>query len=993
MKTRIAILITTITVVSVIVFFLPGKNKSAFRSSPDVTAPETEEQEARFSELRSKYEFDMVKDPATGKIPRGIYDEELALARTIPEKGADLNNAARITALNTYFPAGPNNQGGRTRAVAYDIRYNGTSNRVIIAGSVSGGIMRSIDGGANWTRVSPDNEIHNLSCLAQDPRSGSQDTWYAGGGEYNGNSTDEIGAVYFGFGLYKSTNNGATWTRLPLAVTDINGGNLASGVLETFDNPFDYVHKIIVNPTNGDVYVGVHRRLLRSTNGGTSFNAVFANPASTAFASNGQTDVVCSSTGKLFLAISGSNPDPALRGVWTSATGNANSWTRIAGGSVLGVDSVANWKANSYKFVSATNGDLYESKRILLAIAPSNENIIYVLYENGLVNVSPDFAPEADLFKLNTTSGNVWTNLSANMPDFPGSNAATDPFAVQGGYDMSVTVKPDNPNFVLIGGSSLYRSTDGFASTANTSWIGGYGNSLPSISIYANSHPDIHLVVFNPSNINEVICANDGGIQKTTNINATGSTVAWTPFGNYQTLQYFNVAIDPGTGRNNFIGGAQDNGTHLRDKMQLLGTSPSDSNNHIRILGGDGTYTGMGPLTATEQYFFATFQLGNLRRIKLSSSSPATDNITPDNTNLTTTGTAGEFGDFVTNIRLDNDNTEDLYYVNYNRLFRTTSASTVTPATWTELTTVGTTVDPDGTTNGINVIRGTGISRGPYTTSHALYLGTTNGKIFRIDNPRNVANTYTPLNITPPGNTGNVQDIAVNPNNDDEILAVTSNYGVTSIWWTNNAKSATPTWRNAEGNLTLPSFRSAVIVVKKDASNNPVTEYYVGTSVGLYSAVNIGTTLAAGGTPTWQREGGSVLNFAVVVSLAYRPVDNVLLIGTHGNGMYYTFLGTPNYTPNLNTGINEPTINDKNFIRTVYPTVGSDQVQYRIGNLFAIKKLSVQLFSMSGQQVWHRESNYQDGSIDVSKFSRGAYVLSIYSDDRKYRHLQKIIKQ
>jgi hypothetical protein len=54
-------------------------------------------------------------------------------------------------------------------------------------------------------------------------------------------------------------------------------------------------------------------------------------------------------------------------------------------------------------------------------------------------------------------------------------------------------------------------------------------------------------------------------------------------------------------------------------------------------------------------------------------------------TNLTTDGSAGEFGDFVTNYKIRPDNTEDLYYVNYNRLFRTTSASTVTPATWTEL--------------------------------------------------------------------------------------------------------------------------------------------------------------------------------------------------------------------------------------------------------------------------------------------------------------------
>jgi photosystem II stability/assembly factor-like uncharacterized protein len=49
-----------------------------------------------------------------------------------------------------------------------------------MAGGVSGGLFRSTDGGANWTRVTPANEVHNVSSIAQDPRNGFQDTWYAG---------------------------------------------------------------------------------------------------------------------------------------------------------------------------------------------------------------------------------------------------------------------------------------------------------------------------------------------------------------------------------------------------------------------------------------------------------------------------------------------------------------------------------------------------------------------------------------------------------------------------------------------------------------------------------------------------------------------------------------------------------------------------------------------------------------------------------------------
>jgi hypothetical protein len=440
---------------------------------------------------------------------------------------------------------------------------------------------------------------------------------------------------------------------------------------------------------------------------------------------------------------------------------------------------------------------------------------------------------------------------------------------------------------------------------------------------------------------------------------------------------------------NDFIGGAQDNGTQFRDKTGIIGTAVVDSNNHRRILTGDGTAVGFGKINGASQNVYGGFQLGNIRRIPLSTL-VATD-IRP-NTLTPNPGSTGDYGEFVTNFRLDPDNTENLYYVNFNRLFRTTSASTVTPSTWTELTNVGTTIDPDGATNGFNAIRGMGFSRGPYISTHALYLGTTNGKLFRIDDPANVTSTYTPVNITPPGNTGNIQDISVNPNNDDEILVAVSNYGVVSMWWTSNAKSAAPTWKNAEGNLTLPSARSCMIIVKKDASNNPVTEYYVGTSVGLYSTVNLGTTLTAGGTPAWQREGGSVLNFAVVQSLSYRPADNTLLAGTHGNGMYYTSLGTPNFVPNPGTGINDPVTNDRHFIKNVYPTISSNIVNFVTGDIFSIHRIHIRLLNMGGQEVLRRDAAYQNGNIPISMLAKGEYILAITSEDGKYREVRKIIR-
>ena len=1001
MKRKVIASVLFVSLVGIVSFLVLDKLKDP--QEPNELLEENEEKEAVYQYHRWKYEADMIKDPTTGQAFFGLRHQEVDFARTIPERSSS-SSTARLTIQNNYIPAGPNNNGGRTRGLAYDIRYNGSSNRVLLSGGVSGGIFRSTDGGANWTKVTPANEVHNVSSIAQDPRPGNQDTWYAGGGEYIGSSTDATGAGYLAYGMLKSTDNGATWTRLSLTnITDFNGNPLGAGLPERFDHPFDYVHRISVNPTNGDVYVACHRKVVRSQNGGTSFQTVFGS-AVTGFAAGGQGDVVISPTGKVYVAITGSSPDLSLRGIWRSTTGNFNSYTRLAGGQTLGVDSVDGWRGNAYSSTDVGGTPFYDTRRTLLALAPSNENILYVLYENGLLNTSAARNKEADLFKLDMTSGNVWTNVSANLPDFPGGDHdATDPFTIQGGYDMFITVKPNDPNFVILGGTSLYRSTNGFATTAATSWIGGYGNTLPTLTFYANSHPDIHNFVFNPSNPNEAISSDDGGIRVTNDITAGGSSVAWTHLNNYQTLQYYRVAIDPDAGVNNFVGGAQDNGTQFRDKTGIAGTVPADSNNHRRLIGGDGASVGISKKNGAVQFLYGGVQFGSIRRGQLLSTFNATE-IRPNGLTPAFSGSTTEFGEFVTNFEIHPDNTEILFYVNFNRLFRTVNAATVSSAQWTELTGVSTAVSPS---NGTNIgIRAIAFTRGNYGTSHSMYFGTTDGRIFRLDDPRNAAASATPVNITPSSinlSGLNIQDIAVNPNNDNEIMAVVTNYGrtvganfnnVTNIIWTNNAKSASPTWRDAEGNLAgttssgYISARSCMIVVKKDASNNPTTEYYVGTAAGLYAVENLGTTLLASGSPNWQREGGTTLNFAVINSLAYRPEDNVMVVGTHGNGLYYANLGSPN----LVTGINNPILNDKTFITKIYPTVTDDIVQYRIGNKTDVKKISIQLYNMQGQELYRKETNYQDGNIHISKFARGPYILSIYSDNQKYRHIQKIVR-
>jgi len=376
-------------------------------------------------EDRIKFEFDMLKDPTTGKIPRNIREREVRFAETQPTREEINDN------LNVYTTLGPGNLGGRTRAFEYDI----LDPLIMLSGGVSSGMFRSVDGGASWTNVTPSGEIHNVTSLAQDRRAGFQSNWYYGTGEALGNTASLDAAFYLGHGIYKSIDNGVSWTKL--AATN--------STLEDFNSPFDLVHRIVVNPVNGHIYAACQRVIERSIDGGTTWSIVLGTSGGDNL--TGVTDIVCASTGRLYAAFTG-REETGMDGVWTSTTGNLGTWTHIAGtGSAT---TPPGWNA------AGTYG------RVVFALAsfPFDSLALYVLYGNNVVsNCAGVAAPEADFFRWHQLSS-VWTDRSANLPDEAGCLNNNDPFAVQGGYDLVIAVKPNDPNFVVIGGTNAYRSTN-----------------------------------------------------------------------------------------------------------------------------------------------------------------------------------------------------------------------------------------------------------------------------------------------------------------------------------------------------------------------------------------------------------------------------------------------------------------------------------------------------------------------------------------------------
>ena len=443
-------------------------NSSAFGKQDVVKKKKkTMDEKMLFVNERIEHELTFQRDPNTGEIPYDKKQLEYENALTAMEKA--LTNR---TTSSTYVSRGPSNLGGRTRAFAID-RTDNTSN-TIIAGGVSSGLFRTTDGGASWTKVSANDEIHNVTAVAQDPRAGFENIWYYATGERLGNSAS-LGSFLFGDGIWQSTDGGLTWNQIPET----------SSVFTSFDSRLDLISSIEVSPINGDLLIGAVARIYRWDGTTLSIELDQANsPGST------NTDIEITSSGRVYATFDGNETS---NGVWTSPTGNG-SWTRIArNGSPSG------WSA---------------AGRIVLGAAPSNDDIIYALYVNGFVQneQTNTFGQEADLWQYDF-GNDQWTEYYSKLPDEPGSNSeGNDPMAVQGGYDLVVSVKPDDENYVVIGGTNAYKIAD-ITTDPEFERIGGY-NDNTGYFLYQQGgdthHPDIHALVFDPNNDKVLFSGSDG---------------------------------------------------------------------------------------------------------------------------------------------------------------------------------------------------------------------------------------------------------------------------------------------------------------------------------------------------------------------------------------------------------------------------------------------------------------------------------------------------
>ncbi|KAA5549246.1 T9SS type A sorting domain-containing protein [Adhaeribacter rhizoryzae] len=877
-------------------------------------------------QARYEFEFKRLRDPKTGKIPENIRQKELAFSASIPT--AELNNLNKFGRnargmVQNWDSRGPYNVGGRTRALALDV----TDENIILAGGVSGGMWRSTNNGNSWVKTTDPAIIQSVTTVDQDRRPNKTNIWYYGTGELEGNSASATAAPYRGNGIYKSTNNGQSWTVLPATVTND---------VSTFNNVFQWVWRVKTNPANtnqDEVLAATIGGIQRSVNGGNTWSNVLG--TGNAAQSNNQTrytDIDIAPNGVMYATLSQATNtgtgSATRRGIYRSTDGV--NWADIT---------PSGWPT------------VY--RRVVLDISPSNPNVVYFLADtpgSGLF--------DANLWKYTYVSGNgsgaggVWENRSNNIPAFGGLVGNYDH---QSSYNMVIEVRPDNPNIVFIGGTNLYRSTDGFASRNNIKWIGGY-TLQNTAAKYPEHHPDQHALAFYPSNPARMVSAHDGGLSRTQNSLAT-DTVRWESLNRgYLTTQFTSVAMDLDTREEFVMGGMQDNGTYAADE-------DGPTSEWYSLLTGDGAFG-----AAVANSLIVSAQNGFIYRYAFSSTGQFQGYARID-----PLGGTGYI--FVNPYVIDPNNQYVMYLPAGDSLWRNSNIEAIPVGTGDKFGEQQTTnwkiISNTNTDENISAIA---VSKTP---ANIVYFGTDQGKMYKLtnasasDNPPRTEITGTNFPAD-----GYINCIAVDPTNADHIIVVFSNYNVMSLFETTNGGTS---WTAVGGNLEQnsdgtgngPSVRWASIL----PSTRGDTKFFVGTSTGLYASPALN-----GNNTIWVKEGGATIGNVPVEMVISRSIDDMVLVGTHGNGVY-----SLRYTATIS--VPDPGEGGSFTVAQNYPNPFRPGQNTTIAyNLIQPGQVSVKIYDLAGKVV----ANLVDASQPAGEYritwnglgQRGGYLANgiyIYS--------------
>ncbi len=491
-----------IILITAILFFIPSNAPL----HPEKKLTEKEETEDRM-DLAMQQDFELTKDLKLNDVPR----ERLINAMDIKTQriSAAAFKDVAVTGIN-WQERGPNNVGGRTRALLFDLNDAANGYKKVWAGSVGGGLWYTNDitaASPSWNKVNDLFENIAVTAITQNPLNPQEMYFGTGEGWYNFDAAR-------GLGIWKSSDGGANWTRLNSTLS------------------FKYVNDLLIDK-NGNLYAAVKQQYLadgygiqKSIDGGATWTSVLGlyagNPlpgGDLELAANGDVYATLGASGRTGVVY---RSDYAVN---NTTTGDVGTWTDIS-------------PAGTSAF------------RVELACAPSNSNIVYALFQSAT-------SGDCGSIQRYDASTNTWTTKTVPTIVDQGDNSNFT--RGQAWYDLIAAVDPNDENVLYIGGVDALRSDDaGVTWTQMTTWS---LYNAPAFTSAQNVHADHHAIIYSPGSSSIAIWGTDGGVAYTSNANVTGSKPTFfnKDLG-YNVTQYYSAAIHP-TNPNYFLAGSQDNGT------------------------------------------------------------------------------------------------------------------------------------------------------------------------------------------------------------------------------------------------------------------------------------------------------------------------------------------------------------------------------------------------------------------------------------------------
>lgn len=728
------------------------------------------------------------------------------------------------------FSASGSAVSGRVTAIALDPGYNGVTNQTVYVGAAHGGVWRSIDNGANWTPLLDNQPSLAVGSIAVDPT--NPNVIYVGTGEGN-----RSGDSYYGQGLLKSTDGGATWTQItgPASTTPpglpafINCSFMSIEIDPTNSSTLYVATNIGLSSGasggSGVVAIG-NRGIWKSTDGGTSWRNL--NP--------GNFDVDRSATDVLVDPRKPQRIYAAILNVGifrSDQGGEPGTWTKLEGG----------WPATNTTNPTFTRIELSAGP----PIAPSTDSVVYAAFA----------APSSDLLGIwrTTDGGGNWTKVTT--PQASG----------QADYNLALAIDPTDGNIVYYGTQSNSTNTRG---TVFRSKNGGQSwSDLSQGDGTEGLHADTHSIVVSPANRNILFTGSDGGIWRTNN--ATDTIVTWKSLNpNLNITQFQSIALHP-TNSNFVIGGTQDNGTNL-----FTGQS-----SWTNIRGGDGGFTLIDQSNPQVLYhtFFNANNADNSGRaqigpeVSLNAGSSWTQRgcfgCSATQGNINPTDRVGFYAPMALHTGFTGQN-GNVVYLGTHRLYRSENRGT----TW-----VGLGASSDGF--GADLTKGStgrlsAIAAHPNRDGGAeiVWTGANDGSV-QISTNAGAGTGTIFTNVTKaPLPTRFVTDIALDASNAQRAVVTFS--GFTSVtpttpghvFLTNNQGQS---WTDISGNLPDVPVTSAAI--------NPTdtSAIYIGTDLGVFQTTN--------GGASWERMGNGMPRVATYM-VRFQAATNSLFAATHGRGVY-----------------------------------------------------------------------------------------------------------